>query len=110
MPPKSVMCSVCGETILKSQTLARADGTRACRSHDGIKEEAEKLKVKRVKQEQARKEEKKNQFRFRSPVLPEPEEMRAWREHTHTHCWVCDREGIGLKEFFLQSLIAMKRL
>jgi hypothetical protein len=42
MPPKSVTCSVCSAEVLKAQTLARADGTRACRSHEGVADEAEK--------------------------------------------------------------------
>lgn len=46
MPPKTVKCSVCGQEVLKAQTLARADGTRACRSHPGVEEEGQKLKDK----------------------------------------------------------------
>lgn len=33
MPPKTVVCSICKESVLKSTTLANAAGERVCRSH-----------------------------------------------------------------------------
>jgi hypothetical protein len=111
MPPKSATCSICGETVLKSQTLAIKDGTRACRSHSGVKEESASLqeaeKTRRAKAEQERKERWKPNF---NQPFPEQKELREWRQHLDTHCWVCDREGVGLQEFYMQALIAITRL
>jgi hypothetical protein len=43
MPPKMVICSMCGKGVLKAQTLAVAGGTRACREHQDVVDESKKL-------------------------------------------------------------------
>lgn len=34
MPPKTCICAVCGENVLKSQTVAIANNQRVCKSHN----------------------------------------------------------------------------
>lgn len=119
MPPKTVTCAVCQQEVLKAQTLARKDGSRACRSHENVQQEAEALKL----AEQQRREKETAQFHtkkrfaldkamgYREPDYDKiMEEGRQLREWSYSHCWTCGAEGISLREHFAQCLIAQKRL
>lgn len=115
MPPKSVTCSICTTEVLKAQTLARADGTRACRSHEGVTAEAEKLaaddQLRRAKAiEQGSRPPWINDDSARPMTLQWEKEAAEWREHLYSHCWTCEAEGLEGREFFPQVMIAMKRL
>jgi hypothetical protein len=114
VPPKTVVCSICNQEVLKAQTLALKDGTRACRSHPETQEQATDLK----EQEQKRLQNKKVSpppappwmTQTRRDNVPSLEESALWAVHSHTHCWGCDKEGMSMQEFYMQSLIALKRL
>jgi len=112
MPPKMVKCSVCNETVLKSKTYALADGTRACRSHEGVGEEAKKLREQ--DKERLRKEvaEKRKPFSHSKEFNLDKfiEDGRKFREEANTHCWTCGAEGIPAVEYFTESIVAIERL
>lgn len=123
MPPKTVKCSVCGQEVLKAQTLAKADGSRACRSHPGVEEEAQKLKD---KEHERREQETKPVYNSHSKFMQHCAGVQAnlfprkmddiladaakFREDALTHCWTCGKEGISLRDYYAESLVAMKRL
>jgi len=112
MPPKMVRCSICKETVLKSKTYALADGTRACRSHDGVGEEANKLHEQ--DKERLKKEVEKKKKSFGGSKEPDLskfiEDGRKFREEANTHCWTCGAEGIPAKEYFAECIVAIERL
>ena len=118
MPPKTVTCSICSATVLKAQTLARADGTRACRSHEGVSAEAAKRQA--AERERLDKAiESAGRPAWMSPAFTQAQlerqqlfekEAAAFREHLYSHCWICGEEGLELREFFAQAMVAMKRL
>ncbi len=116
MPPKTVICAVCGQTVLKAQTYARADGSRACKTHEGVAEEAERLRA-----EQAVAAQQKREAPKRKPWEPSEdlrneetrfyeEEAHQFREWANTHCWTCSREGISLRDYFANAMVAIERL
>lgn len=113
MPPKTVTCSICGQEVLKAQTLARPDKSRACRSHPGIESESQTLQE---AAKAARAQDTKKKYPFGSKEVRttphqfshrDPEEFRT---HMYSHCWTCDCKGISLREHFFQCLIAMRKL
>ena len=116
MPPKSVTCSICSETVLKAQTYALSNGTRACRSHEGVADEAEKRQAEeRAKlSRDAERHEMQSRSRFRSDPMASLENFEKHaeqlREKFYHHCWICECEGLEGREFFTQALIASKRL
>jgi len=115
MPPKSVTCAICGETVLKAQTLARKDGSRACRSHEGVSEEAQNLKEEEKALRDYSLNHPKKKLRSLGPasdalVDAYRAERKAFQERVSTHCWTCGKEGVGLREYFSQVLVTMKRL
>ncbi len=120
MPPKTVTCSICSAEVLKAQTLARTDGTRACRSHDGVADEAEqRLAAERAKLDKSIEAAAVPYWHRNTETRREEQaafsadwEKKAaeWREHLYSHCWTCGEEGLEGGEFFAQAMIAMKRL
>ena len=40
MPPKTIKCAICSETVMKSQTYNIGDGKRACKSHEGVEQKS----------------------------------------------------------------------
>lgn len=118
MPPKTVTCSICSASVLKAQTLARADGTRACRSHEGVTEEAdarqaaERAKLDATIAKGSMVEQWARERRAEGSRLDIKSEQEAaeWREHIYSHCWTCGEYGLEGREFFTQALIASKRL
>jgi len=118
VPPKSVTCAVCNQTVLKAQTLARADGSRACRSHEGVQDEAAKLAdaerdrmAKALDKgtifDQLDRERRAESVKY---SLMGAAEAAKFREHAYSHCWTCGEEGLEAAEFHMQALVAMKRL
>lgn len=124
MPPKMVPCLICNLMVPKAQTVARADGNRVCRSHPGVEEMAQKLRDeerqrrdKEVCSSQATLDAKmrKQMHGYSSPFGGKTsdqiiEDAKKFREEAYAHCWTCGREGISLREYFAQCLIAHKRL
>ena len=117
MPPKSVTCSICSAEVLKAQTLARADGTRACRSHEGVADEVEKRLV-AEKAERAKHDLEtvntrvRNEWRARDQTFSADFEKEAaeYRAYIYSHCLACTAEGLEWGEFWSQAMIASKRL
>jgi hypothetical protein len=117
MPPKSVCCSVCGETVLKSQTLARKDGTRACRSHDGIQSESNEIKQQH-KESQEKHTKKKGNPREAINTLDDllNQDLEIMKRIHHrvkeqlNNCWICNQEGVSFREYCFDKIVALKRL
>jgi len=118
MPPKTVTCSICSTEVLKAQTLARTDGTRACRAHEGVADEAEQRQAaERAKLdaaiakgstvEQWTRERRAEGSRLDIRTEQEAAEYRAY---IYSHCWACAAEGLEWGEFWSQAMIASKRL
>ena len=114
MPPKTVSCAVCNQTVLKAQTLARKDGSRACRNHPGIEDEAQALqKEEKAIKIQEIKSNSRQGFRpayLETRLLEAERDAAKFREDVYSHCWTCGCEGIGLREYFAESLVAIHRL
>lgn len=115
MPPKTVVCSVCGQEVLKAQTLEVSPGKRACRSHEGtpaasaqVQQAAKEAEAKR----RAAIEEKRRSWMRSDPADYEKfkREMEEWRLWSHTHCWTCGKPGITMQEFFFSVLVTHKKL
>lgn len=114
MPPPTTTCAVCHENVPKSTTLARGDGTRACKSHDGVVADAEARK----RQEQERLKmatdpDRRQRWGPHSPPttsVEEEERNRKFRDLVNNHCWVCGQDGVSLRDYLLKCLVAMKRL
>lgn len=108
MPPKTVTCGICNTVVLKAQTYARTDGIRACRSHEGVADEAKK----RVEAERAR----ARQATTRGAMITRPavtEALRAvaeFRDYVNSHCWICSDEGISASQYLCECMIAIQRL
>jgi hypothetical protein len=112
MPPRQVTCSVCKQIVPKSQTFARKDGSRACRLHPGIEEEAQEIKDKASETRQAASNilAKREDRRSASMNFSTVDELIKNREHYNTHCWICDSKGISQREHMIECIIAIKRL
>lgn len=119
MPPKTVPCLICNLMVPKSQTVARADGNRVCRSHPGVEEMAQRLR----EDDKHRREKEVMQFHtkkrfardtsmgYKTPDYDKVmEDARKLREWAYSHCWTCGAEGISLREHFAQCMITMQRL
>ena len=118
MPPKMVTCSICNEQVLKAHTLARKDGTRACRSHDGIEEEAKKRQEEEKTQRNTAISHNKKKRTFNSNQdyayperkYPTKEECQKFGEYARSHCWTCGNEGITIRQYYMNLLITTKRV
>jgi len=118
MPPKTVPCLICNLMVPKSQTVARADGNRVCRSHPGVEEMAQKLREEEkqrranaVSSSQAALAKMRREFRGPEPDSSKTlEDASKFREEVYSHCWTCGVEGISLREYYAQCLVAQKRL
>jgi hypothetical protein len=93
--PKTVTCSVCGETVSKRKTLLLKDGSRACRSHEGVEDQASQLwkeeQEKKDREARAREQEKSRYAPFEHPVEP--------------CCWFCGKVGLRQDVFFTRMLV-----
>jgi hypothetical protein len=110
MPPKTTVCSICNETVLKSTTRAVAEGERACKSHDGVLEQADQLVAdEKGQRRQAEEEAKKNRRnRFRSSVFDDSH-LAKQRDFVHNCCWSCGARGISQRDAILRSIAAMEK-
>lgn len=107
MPPKTIKCSVCAADVLKASTLARADGSRACRSHEGIVAEADVLRAR----DKARLDKAiDNSNKPSAPSYNFDEELEAQRRKVNEHCWLCECEGVPVQQHLMDVMVASKRL
>lgn len=96
MPIKQVQCCVCKQTVNKAQTLAIGpEGMRACRTHDGINETAQKVQEKR-KDAEIKVTEKLEQSRRRKSE-PEPIDFTP-------KCFCCKAPGLRRDVYLLEIL------
>jgi hypothetical protein len=122
MPPKTTTCSVCGQEVLKSQTLEVSPGKRACRSHEGTVETAtqaqQAAKDAKVAEDAARAKAAEAKRRSWLGGLDSDPEGQAefwqkqaeWRIWTENHCWTCGKPGESMRDFFFAVLVAQKKL
>ena len=107
-PPK-VTCSICNETVLKSQTYHIGDGKRACKKHEGVIEKSqelqkkEKLDAERIAQLKKQKV-KESQMPFIKTIETAIGEVAVHK------CYICETEGIMLRDVYMLALIGMKRM
>jgi len=99
MPPKTVKCDICGEEVLKRQTLAIADGKRACRSHEETEDKAtdQQNKIKAEQQRKLKALEKRKFPKSNNKFVFGPK------------CSKCCKLGVRQQEFFLNILIAWQK-
>jgi hypothetical protein len=113
-PPKTT-CSICGETVLKSQTYHVGDGKRACKIHQGVADQAldAQNKIKNDKKKKIEKEASERKRRIHGPDVSGSisdsffEEGRKWANET---CWFCGKEGRPLRELFERQIVALEKL
>lgn len=103
MPPKTVKCDICGEEVLKRQTLAITDGKRACRSHEETEDKAADQQNKIKKRLKVL--ENKYKKRFRSPDGIDSADPIKFTPK----CFRCYKPGVRQQEFFLNILIAWQK-
>jgi len=105
MPPKTVICSICGYTVNKRQTLQIGDGLRACHFHEEAIRKSEELKNIEKKQKKIKKKKTERGF-----TLPSSESLEKHKDFVQNHCWVCCKKGIGIKELYYKMLVGMEKL
>ncbi|MCK9458545.1 MAG: hypothetical protein M0R80_02815 [Proteobacteria bacterium] len=106
MPVKTVVCSVCGETVTHRQTLHLGDGKRACRKHSETQAAAEDMRAgEKFAKEKEKEKWKKATWRREDwyPAEPTPVEPLKPR------CWICHRQGMKQDDFFSRLLIEQKK-
>ncbi len=102
MPPKMTTCSICGKEVTKKSTLMMNDGSRACRSHDGIEDQS----LKRIKKENENRRRQQQRFRERT---------RAPRDNYIPHdfkpkCMICGHQPVMLaRDFYQRAIIEMEK-
>lgn len=133
MPPKMVMCCICGKEVMKAQTYATGETDeegnplRACKEHEGVAEKAKELKEKSLKDLKRSMDESpfpgvkqhglglgsQHSKHFQQKSLEKEkrklEEEERFREWSVSHCWCCELPGIHLRDFFQLKLIAMEK-
>jgi len=85
MPIPQTVCSICGETVNKAQTLHIGDGKRACRKHSETTQKSQEVLAERQKAELER-----TKKRYAPPKHADDSLILA------PHCGVCD--AIGLRQ------------
>jgi len=100
MPPKTVTCVICGQEVMKAQTLAYKEG-RACRKHEGVQEYSEQIQAqqKQTLTKSIDKHERKYTLREYVPL-----EVRM------NVCWKCGCQGTDLRMFYLQCAVAIEKM
>lgn len=114
MAPKTVVCCICGETVMKGSTYATGkigpDGVplRACKSHEGVAEAADKMKAdanKKLKSESV----KPTSHHREDRSWFNPEKLDHDRHVMDKCCWLCEQEGITRQESSFLMLALMKK-
>lgn len=110
MPIPTCECSVCHQVVNKAQTYAIGDGKRACKSHQGVVEQAQALQDKAKADKEAAEERKRRAEAQRRQereerFQPDPG-IAHWRDF---ECWTCGREALPLQVYFSRQLIALEK-
>ena len=101
MPAPTTTCSICKETVLKAQTRHIGDGKRACKSHDGVMETAEKVhadQLDEIKRKDEAEKERRNQRRLEREYVFDPQ-MR---------CHACNCAVEHVSNLLFESVVASK--
>lgn len=109
MPPM-VTCSICKGKLLKSKTLHIGNGDRACKTHQGVEEQARYAQEELRKEADRKKEEQEErQRKFRLSITSSrnwtSEEIKQdlWKNY---ECWLCGEKGVHLQVWYQRIMIA----
>jgi len=108
MPPKTVVCSICGYKVNKRQTLQIGNGLRACHFHKETIKKSEELKNE-LKNELKKKELIKKELKKTNRFLT-TESLEKHKDFVQNHCWVCCKKGINIKELYYKMLVGMEKI
>jgi hypothetical protein len=114
MPIPTCECSVCHQVVNKAQTYSLGDGKRACKSHQGVVEQAQALKDKAKADREEAEERKKRAEQQRREEREERSQLGAWRDPVAEHwrqmeCWICGCEALPLQFYFQRQLVALAK-
>ena len=103
MPPKTVICEICGEQVMKAQTLAYKEG-RACRFHEGVEIHSKQIHIQQLqnREDAIKKHERKYNTRPEREYIPLDVRMNV--------CWKCGCQGTSIQNFYLQCAVAMEKM
>ena len=122
MPPKTVTCIICGESVLKSQTSFVPKGFsyrlnesetichtlkeagRACKTHTGVDE------IKEILTETQKAKSQQNNLPPKRSYDPSKDPFNGPLKDPKTTCWTCGKNGTEHQEYMIQNMIAMKEL
>jgi len=104
MPPKMVKCSICGDEVSKRSTRLLENGTRACKSHDGVVEQSEARMAEEKKKRQEKEAARERRFHERHGLNSEG------KFDIGPKCFVCYKPGLRQDEFAMRMLIAQKKM
>jgi len=112
MPVKTVVCSICGETVSKRQTylVDKKTGARACREHEETLEAKDKIALDaQIEAEKKQAHEDRREYEKRTQTFGSPEFFERSSE-IQNNCWKCLVKGLKHEEFFMRQLVAMKKV
>lgn len=105
MPPKKVLCQICGVDVLKSQTVFIGNGKRACKEHP------EAVKISSELQENMRKEKDREMKQAQEKKqCTNSYQQAAFTSVARVVCWCCGKKGIEERDFYLRCLINSEKL
>lgn len=93
MPIPQTTCVICGSIVNKSTTVHIGDGKRACKTHEGVKEQAQEAQEKITSQQWHNKHTSKPKHPETSkPISLEP------------HCCNCGKKGVTREQLGMAML------
>jgi hypothetical protein len=98
MPIPQTVCSVCGETVNKAQTLHIGDGKRACRKHSETTQKSQEVLA-----EKQRAELERAKKRYAPPNHADDSLILA------PHCGVCNAIGLRQDEWTYRLLVEWQK-
>jgi hypothetical protein len=100
MPPKSFICSICGNTVSKPKSYVLPNGTRACRVHDEVitSHNEAMAAIKRFQQEQREKDLKQKERE------QQQEKLRTTPLATKCTCACCKTNGMPSQLYYQKML------
>jgi len=110
MPPKTVICSICGYKVNKRQTLLIGEGLRACHFHEEAKRKSEELRNVEKKQKELKKKELKKKELKKTNRFLTTESLEKHKDFVQNYCWVCCKKGINIKELYYKMLVGMEKI
>lgn len=110
MPIPTCICCICGQVVNKSTTYSVGPGHRACKSHQGVSDQAQaiqdKAKADKLAVEQREAEKKKRRWEESTSNPNFMENARKWSQET---CWTCGRPALPLQSFYNRMLVALQK-